>query len=529
MPPFIGLACTRSFHPVHALFRIYTEDQSDRHLIAVCQLHNHIRDLARVALGTHFVALQQLQDRADRCFILPQKFRRLLSCAPCPIGPNAARLQSAYLDAERCDASAQGGAQVVGDFNGDGLPDLVFASSRQTTPTQVGVMFGTPRGTFQSPIGYPVGPIPGLPVLADLNGDGILDMVVANAGFSGNLSVLIGNGDGTFQTAVSSVIPPRFGASSVAVGDFNGDGKPDIAVGNGTAGNILVFPGNGDGTFRAPVGSFNIIGAVVYLAAGDFNKDGKLDLAVMGTVGVQIALGNGDGTFHGSLSLGPPGAFGAIGPLAVADLNGDGNPDLVYTASNTTGTAATLQPGNIWVMLGHGDGTFGAAVTYSIGKVATGVAIGDLNGDGKPDLAVADYAPGAADVAVLLGNGDGTFQAAVKYPAVNGAGSVVMADFNGDGYQDLAVVSNSSGANSSAGAAGAVTVLLGQGDGTFRDAIVYGAGINPPWLAAGDVSGDGQPDLLFTDDLANTVLVLLNNYIPGSSGSACTAVQPLVN
>jgi hypothetical protein len=161
------------------------------------------------------------------------------------------------------------------------------------------------------------------------------------------------------------------------------------------------------GTFRAPVASFNVIGSVVYLAAGDFNKDGKLHLAVMGTVGVQIALGNGDGTFHGSLSLGPPGAFGVVGPLAVADLNGDGNFDLAYTASNTNGTAATPQPGNVRVMLGHCDGTFGTGVTYPIGKVRPESAIGDLNGDGRPDLAVADYAPGAAGVAVLLGNGDG--------------------------------------------------------------------------------------------------------------------------
>jgi hypothetical protein len=263
------------------------------------------------------------------------------------------------------------------------------------------------------------------------------------------------------------------------------------------------------------------------MAAGDFNKDGKVDLAVLGSVGVQIALGNGDGTFHGNLSL--PGVFGASGPLAVADLNGDGNPDVVFTASNSTGVAATLQPGTVLVMLGHGDGTFATVVPYPIGKIATGLAIGDLNGDGKPDLAVADYGSGAADVAVLFGNGDGTFQSAVKYPAVNGADSVVMADFNGDGFLDLAVVSNGAGAASSSGSAGAVTVLLGQGDGTFRDAIVYGAGINPLSVAAGDVNGDGQPDMLFSDNLANTVVVSMNNYIPGSSGSACTVVQPLSN
>ncbi len=412
-------------------------------------------------------------------------------------------------------------ALAAGDFNGDGLPDLVFASSRQSTPTQVGVMFGTPSGAFQSPASYPVGSIPGLPALADLNGDGILDMVAANGGINGNLSVLIGNGDGTFKPAVS--YPTAFGAGYVVVADFNGDGKPDIAVANGTGSNILVFPGNGDGTFRAPVASLNVLGGATYLAAGDFNKDGKLDLAVLGSVGIQIALGNGDGTFHGNLSL--PTAFGASGPLAVADLNGDGNLDLVYTASNSLAPASTLQPGTISVMLGHGDGTFATAVTYPIGKMATSVAIGDLNGDGKPDLAVADYAPGAADVAVLLGNGDGTFQTAVKFPAVNGASSVVMADFNGDGNLDLAVASNGTG---SAGLGGAVTVLLGQGDGTFRNSMVYGAGNNPLSLAVGDVNGDSQPDLVLADNVANSVVVLLNNYTPGSN-SACSQVQPLGN
>jgi hypothetical protein len=412
-------------------------------------------------------------------------------------------------------------ALAAGDFNSDGLADLAFVSNRASAPTQVGVMFGKPDGTFLSPSSYPVGSIPGVPVLADLNGDGVLDMVVANGGINGNLSVLIGNGDGTFQPAMT--YPTAFGARSVVVGDFNGDGKPDIAVGNGSAGNVLIFPGNGDGTFRAPVGSFNVLGGATYLATGDFNKDGKLDLAVFGVVGVQIALGNGDGTFRGSLSL--PAVFGASGPMAVADLNGDGNLDIVFTASNSVAPAATIQPGIILVMLGHGDGTFAAPVTYSIGKMATWVAIGDLNGDGKPDLAVADYAAGAADVAVLLGNGDGTFQTAVKYPAINGASSVVMADFNGDGNLDLAVASNGTG---STGLGGSVTVLLGQGDGAFRNSMVYGAGNNPLSLAVGDVNGDGQPDLVIADNVANSVVVLLNNYTPGSN-SVCSQVLPLGN
>jgi hypothetical protein len=180
-------------------------------------------------------------------------------------------------------------------------------------------------------------------------------------------------------------------------------------------------------------------------------------------------------------------------------------------------------------MLGHGDGTFASIVSFPIGKTATSVAIGDLNGDGKPDLAVADYATGAGDVAVLLGNGDGTFQTAVKYPVVNGADWVVMGDFNGDGDLDLAVASNSAGANNSSGSAGAVTLLFGRGDGTFRNPMVYGAGSNPLSLAVGDVNGDGQPDLIFADTQANAAVVLLNNYIPGSSGSACTAVAPLGN
>jgi hypothetical protein len=138
----------------------------------------------------------------------------------------------------------------MGDFNGDGVPDLVFTNEVTTLPTEIGVMFGGPKGLFQSTNNYAVGPTPFHPAIADFNGDGIPDLAVVGSGFSGDLAVLVGNGDGTFQAA--TYYPTAFGSNDVAAADFNGDGKMDLAVANGTGSNILVFLGNGDGTFQSP-------------------------------------------------------------------------------------------------------------------------------------------------------------------------------------------------------------------------------------------------------------------------------------
>jgi hypothetical protein len=382
---------------------------------------------------------------------------------------------------------------AAGDFNGDGLTDLVFTSASDNNPSRVGVIFGAADGTLQSPLSFIVGPLPRVPVLADLNGDGVLDMVAATVGTGGNLSVLLGNGDGSFQPAVS--YPAAAGAQYVAVGDFNGDGKPDLAVSNFSfttfTYNLLIFLGNGDGSLRAPL--VTTVMSDVYVVVGDFNKDGKLDVLVGG----QVLLGNGDGTFRANLAS-------VTAFQVAADLNGDGILDML-------GPGAA---GAVVVQLGNGDGTFRAPVSYPAGASGALVAVGDLNGDGKPDVVtLSDVTVGT--IAVLLGNGDGTFQPAVKYAVTKGLISVALGDFNGDGNMDAAVTSGFG-----------VTVLLGNGDGTFRNPLNYGAGSGA--LAVGDLNGDGKPDLAMGYS-TDSVQVLLNTYVPGSGGSACAPVPALAN
>ena len=400
---------------------------------------------------------------------------------------------------------------AAADFNGDGLADLVYVSSApQYSPTQVGVMLGAASGTFSAPLLFntgvsnPIGALQfGPHVLADFNGDGILDLAVltnpvgANPLANGNnLLVAIGNGDGTFQPPTS--YQTANGALYMAVGDFNNDGKPDLVISNGFAMTMLVFLGNGDGTFQAPkVTTAGIIGALPVV--GDFNKDGKLDVVVRGAV----LLGNGDGTFRSS--------FVKVNAWVAADLNGDGNLDLVDYVNGGVGQVS--------VQLGNGDGTFQPAVSYTSGANGQSVSVGDLNGDGIPDIVVPTN---DGTLAVLLGNGDGTFQTAVHYAAAvgNQPRFAALADFNGDGFLDMAV--GSTGDNGS----DALAVILGNGDGTFRDALFYGLPGDPAWVAVGDVNGDQQPDLVIG---SSVMVTLLNTHVAGSGSSACTPFPPLAN
>jgi FG-GAP-like repeat/FG-GAP repeat len=343
--------------------------------------------------------------------------------------------------------------------------------------------------SFGPATSYPVGSVPNAVATGDFNRDGKQDLVVANEGTSSDsVSVLLGNGDGTFQPAVS--YPAGANPGAIAVGDFNKDGKQDLAVVDAGSTEVSVLLGNGDGTFQAPVSYFSG-GGPLALAVGDFNNDGKQDLAVGNTAdgNVGVLLGNGDGTFQPVVTFATgPGPFS----IAVGDFNGDCNQDLAVTQQGAAGVA---------VLLGNGDGTFQAAVSYAAGTSPFTVAIGDFDGDGKQDLAVANNAGFTNNVHVLLGNGDGTFQPAATYTAGFSPYAIAVGDFNLDGKQDLAVTNDSSSE---------VSVLLGNGDGTFQAPTDYSTGSNPRSVAVGDFNLDGEQDLAVANSSSNNVTVLLN-------------------
>jgi len=336
---------------------------------------------------------------------------------------------------------------------------------------------------------------PNVVAAADFNGDGFIDLAVSNSNSGGTtLTILLGNGDGTFTATATS---PAVGLypDSIVVADFNGDGIPDLAVTSVDQNLITVLLGNGDGTFTAAP-DLDTVTTPQCVVTGDFNGDGIPDLAVINANSALIFLGNGDGTFKQAASS--PALSGSPVKMTVGDFNNDGIADLAITNS--------LENGLVLIFLGKGDGTFTAAPTNpAAGTSAVGIATGDFNGDGNLDLAVSEYgADSTGAVAILLGNGDGSFKPAVFY---SGEGlnfeSVAVLDLNGDGIADLALGQFWFGP---------ATVLLGKGDGTFENGQAVDASVplSSGYLAAADFNGDGVPDLAIPNqDVSGTVVVLL--------------------
>lgn len=329
-------------------------------------------------------------------------------------------------------------------------------------------------------------------VTADFNGDGIQDLAVANQG-SNSVSVLLGNGDGTFTAGSSLTTGKQPGA--IVSGDFNGDGRIDLAVADATDSRVLIFLGKGDGTFSAasPM-NCNLITECastvdpVALAVGDFNGDGHPDLAVVNQSisTVSLLFGAGDGTF--SLQSTTQVALHESTAIAVGDFNGDGISDLALNnpASNT-----------ISILTGHPNGVFKSGGTITTTSPGMLVAA-DFNNDQKPDIAVLN--PGSNTITLFFGNGNGTFQAGAHYDTGAGPSSILVGDFNGDGLLDIATANT--GSNT-------VSVLLGTGGGIFATHLDTPAGGSPASITTGDFNGNGKLDLAVTDSTGNSISIFL--------------------
>ena len=441
-------------------------------------------------------------------------------------------------------------AMVGGDFNGDGFLDVALANAPPppnppyNTYDQgtVSVLLGRGDGTLGPQTHFAAGSFPVAIVSGDFNGDGHLDVVVANK-LSDHVSVLLGNGDGTLAPRVeyATAASPR----SLAVADLNGDGALDLAVACASPGWVSVFLGRGDGTFSPAPGIYTGAGTTA-IAAGDLDGDGHPDLALGNSGSHQISFlrGMGDGTFVPVVPLHPLQTRDNLTVVLLRDVDGDGLLDLVVAEWSSTGPGdivvrkargsydfmesdripaggdvlglavadtdhdgrpdivATRRLGNDVLLLhGKGDGTFGThPLTMDSGLRAGGIAAADLNGDGRPDLVVANYY--GDDISVFIANGPATFAPAVHHPSGVQPGAILVADVDGDAIPDI--VAANRGSND-------ISIYHGYGAGTFAAQVRLAAGNQPVALAAADFDRDGHMDLAAANWASNDL-----SYFHGS-------------
>jgi hypothetical protein len=354
----------------------------------------------------------------------------------------------------------------------------------------------TAQPSFAPPVSYTVNPYPVEQLTGDFNKDGHTDLLLTS--LSGNsLALLLGNGDGTFRTKTD--IDAGMSTLTLAKADFNGDGNLDFITSN-LGPQLKVFFGNGIGGFSSPISYSISSGSVRGIVLADFNGDGKPDFAATNNgnnaASISIFLNSGSGSFSTRTDLSLPNGSKPYG-IATADFNGDGVIDLI--SANENGTVSLL--------LGIGNGSFATAVHSTVDTDAKGITAGDLNNDGKVDFVVSNY--NSYKLNILLGNGDGTFQPKIQYDTTSETRALYITDINGDGKPDL--IFPNEGANTRP--AKAITILLGNGNGTFQPKVDYITNAKSESLIVADLNGDGKIDIVYQDqftDNSDKINVLFN-------------------
>lgn len=356
-------------------------------------------------------------------------------------------------------------------------------------------------GGFAPRQDYPTGSGSNEVVVADFNGDGVLDLATANRN-GASISVLLGNGDGTFGAGVTYAVGNL--ALTIEAADLDGDGDIDITVANGNDLSISVLFGNGDGTFvthqtyvfdpDAPPYPGVIMGHTM----ADFDGDGDVDIALITLTAslVLIMPNDGTGTFNSYQVVDEITGFTFPVDLETGDLDGDGDADLIMEYGSST----------MRVYLNNGNATFVRPPDFAMVGHDIMTPLADLNGDGILDIALNNTVNPGGYISVVFGNGDGTFGPVTTYNVDRPSG-ITSADFDGDGYIDLAVTSYAT--------FNTVSVMLGKGDGTFADPLPFATAANPECPVAADFDGDSWPDLVTANRGGNSVSILINLTCPG--------------